>query len=252
MPVLEAKAAWLTACRASRSQRLPAGPPRIATKPQTLDQAQRQPCGARRPRQQHRWRERGGECPQRGPRALARQNRAAPQAQVGDPLGAHSWRSRSSPLCKRRDAWQSLVSSRARASPRRAAAGPDPANRRAGDPREQQSATAESHCWTGLHAEVMAITSASKPSGSRRCQPRHDCNGTAAGASRPPVPTTDPTAGIVPTRKPRLHVDGLAQSRAHAAVWGYRRDRSSSSRAVITAPTFGTLAFMLGSVTMLR
>ena len=31
MPVLEAKAAWLTACRASRSQRLPAGPPRIAT-----------------------------------------------------------------------------------------------------------------------------------------------------------------------------------------------------------------------------
>ena len=59
-------------------------------------------------------------------------------------------------------------------------------------------------------------------------------------------------AGGVPTRKPRLHVDGLAQSRAHAAVWGYRRDRSSSSRAVITAPTFGTLAFMLGSLTMLR
>jgi len=44
------------------------------------------------------------------------------QAQVGDPLGAHSWRSRSSPLCKRPDAWPSLVSSRARASPRRAGA----------------------------------------------------------------------------------------------------------------------------------
>ena len=86
--------------------------PRIATEPQTLDQAQRQPCGARRPRQQHHWRERGGECAQRGPRALARQNRAGPQAQLGDPLGAHSWRSRPSPLCKRPDAWRSLVSSR--------------------------------------------------------------------------------------------------------------------------------------------
>jgi hypothetical protein len=51
---------------------------------------------------------------QREPRALARQNRAARQAQVGDPLGAHSWRSRSSPRCKRPDAWQSLVSSRGR------------------------------------------------------------------------------------------------------------------------------------------
>jgi hypothetical protein len=34
MPVPEAKAAWLTAFRGSRSQRLPAGPPQIAaTKP---------------------------------------------------------------------------------------------------------------------------------------------------------------------------------------------------------------------------
>ena len=33
MPVLEAKAAWLTASHGSRSQRLPAGPAHIATKP---------------------------------------------------------------------------------------------------------------------------------------------------------------------------------------------------------------------------
>src|ERR1019366_3988808 len=43
-----------------------------------------------------------------------------------------------------------LLLPRARASPRRAGASRDPANRRAGDPREQRSATAESHCWIGL------------------------------------------------------------------------------------------------------
>ena len=32
----------------------------------------------------------------------------------------------------------------------------------------------------GLHVEVMPITSAPKPSGSQRRQPRHDCNGTHA------------------------------------------------------------------------
>ena len=84
------------------------GPPRTATEPQTLDQAQRQPCGARRPRQRHRWTERSGECAQRAPRALAR-----PTARTSwGPARCSCRRSRSSPLCKRADAWQSLVSSR--------------------------------------------------------------------------------------------------------------------------------------------
>ena len=56
---------------------------------------------------------------------------------------------RPSRFCKRPDARQPFLSSEARASPRRPGADPAPANRRSGDPREQQSATAESHCWTG-------------------------------------------------------------------------------------------------------
>jgi hypothetical protein len=100
----------------------PRGPPRIATKPKRSIKRSdsRAAPGARVSKTA------GGNAaanaPNEGLRRLPDRTVPAPQAHVGGPLGAHSWRSRSSPLCKRPDAWPALVRSRARASSRMAGA----------------------------------------------------------------------------------------------------------------------------------
>ena len=97
----------------------PRAPPRIATKPKrSIKRSDSRAAPGGRVSNTA-----GGNAaanaPNEGLRRLPDRTVPAPQAHVVDPLGAHSWRSRSSPLCKRPDAWAALVSSRARASPRR-------------------------------------------------------------------------------------------------------------------------------------
>ena len=174
MPVLEAKAAWLTACRASRSQRLPAGPPRIATKPKrSIKRSDSRAAPGGRVSNTA-----GGNAaanaPNEGLGPLPDRTVPAPQAHVGDPLGAHSWRSRSSPLNTALQTPRRMGGACEFARKGKSAQGGclDPANRRAGDPREQTSATAESHCWNGLLAAVSTrVTGAGETARTERQQP---------------------------------------------------------------------------------
>ena len=100
-----------TARRASRSQQLPTGPAHRHRTPNARSSAE---TAVRRPAA-------APATPLEGARRRMRPTRASGACQTEEPdrkhnlgtrLGAHSWRSRPSPLCKRPDAWRSLVSSR--------------------------------------------------------------------------------------------------------------------------------------------
>ena len=118
--------------------------------------------------------------------ALARQNSARTASTNRDPLGAHSGsgRSRSSPLCKRPDPWPSLVSSRARASPRRAGAWTQPidapamheSRRPVSTPRRKEwgwRREGEGRMWSGAHPPG--------PPGDPLSQMARGANGTSQG-----------------------------------------------------------------------